>query len=125
MVSVKGAIVGFFSGVLFVLAWVVFIDGQVVSHDKFPPNHLIPTLFATLAAIMVNMVSINYINNKVKVWLFVWFTVHCVCIGVTSYILATDYSPEDNYAGIALFLQTIIMLLAGILFFIGRKKELN
>lgn len=122
MITIKGALIGFFSGVLFVFAWIIFVDGQITSHDKFPPTHLIPTLISTFATIMVNLVSINHINNKVKVWLFIWFVVQCVCIGVSSFILATDYSPEDNYAGIALFLQTVIMMFAGLLFFVGRKS---
>ena len=121
----KIALVGFFSGVLFVLSWIIFLDGQVTSHDAFPPTHILTPLICTLATIMVNLVSPNHINNKVKVWLFIWFTIQCVCIGVSSFVLATDYSPEDNYAGVTLLLQNAIVMFAGLVFFIGRKNSIE
>ena len=125
MITIKSALIGFFTGCLLTIAWVIFIDGQITSHDRFPPLHIIPPLFAMIAAVMVNLVSINDINSSIiiKVWLFVWFTIQSLCIGSSIYILSTNYPPDDNYAGVTILIQTILVMFASFIFFIGRKKE--
>jgi len=125
MISLKGALVGCFTGILLALAWVIFIDGQVHSHDRFPPLHILPPLFATVGAIMMNMVSIHTVseteNTKAKVWLFFWVTVETICIGSAIFILSTQYPIDDNYAGVSIMLNTVFTMFAAFLFFIGRK----
>lgn len=124
MISLKGALVGCFTGVFLALAWVIFIDGQIHSHDAFPGTHILPPLFATLSAVMMNLVYVGHVeeNTKVKVWLFFWITVECVCIGASIFILSTEYPIEDNYAGVSLMLNTIFVTFAGFLFFVGRSQ---
>ena len=125
MISLQSALVGFFSGVLVTLSWVFFIDGQLSSHDKLAGTHLLPCLFATIAAIAVNLVSINDVSGDrviVKAWLFFWVTVQCICIGAAIFILSVEYPVFDNYPGIAIMIQTILCMLSAFLFFIGKKR---
>jgi len=122
MISIKGILIGFFSGVILTLGWVIFIDGQITSHDKFPPTHILPPLFSTFAAVCINLVSINDISEKlqVKIWLFVWVTTQCICVGKSIFILSTEYPIDSNYAGLVILLQTLLCMVATFLFFIGR-----
>ncbi len=123
MISIRVALVGFFSGILFGLAWVIYIYGQTVTADKFVPITIWPALIAMVATIMINLADVNQIANftVVKVWLFLWFTVHALCVGWGIYIVTVVYTPEDNLGGILVLMQTVIMLMAGLLFFLGRK----
>lgn len=122
MISIKGILIGFFSGVILTLGWVIFIDGQITSHDKFTPTHILPPLFSTFAAVCINLVSINDISEKlqVKIWLFVWVTTQCICVGTSIFILSTEYPIDSNYAGLVILLQTLLCMVATFLFFIGR-----
>jgi len=115
--------VGFFSGGLFALAWILFIDGQTQSYDPFVGTYIVPPLLTTVGAIMLNFVSVNQVSKsrEVKIWIFCWITVLFIAIGGAIYILTVDYPPDDNYAGITILLQTIVMTMAGLVFFIGRK----
>lgn len=123
MISLRAALVGFFSGVLFTLAWILFIDGQTQSYDPFVGTYIIPPLLATMGAIFLNFVSVQGLakNKQVKVWVFFWMTILFISIGGAIYILTVDYPPDDNYAGVTILLQTIVMTMAGILFFVGRQ----
>jgi hypothetical protein len=123
MISVRVALVGFFSGILFALAWVIFIDGQTTSSDGFIATNIIPCLLCTLATILINIVNVSQVssNTTAQIWLFIWYTVQTICIGWSIYIIVVVYTPEDNYGGITVFLQTITMTMAGLLFFLGRK----
>jgi NADH:ubiquinone oxidoreductase subunit K len=125
MISLQSALVGFFSGVILTLSWVFFVDGQITSHDRFTGTHILPSIFATLAAVCVNLISVNDVTGErviVKVWLFFWVTVQCICIGAAIFILSTEYPLTDNYPGIAIMIQTILCMIAAFLFFIGRKR---
>lgn len=123
MISLKGALVGCFTGIFLAFSWVIFIDGQIHSHDRFPPLHILPPLFATLGAVMMNLVAIQTISesDKAKVWLFFWVTVQTICVGSAIFILSTQYPIDDNYPGLSIMLNTIFTMFAGFLFFIGRK----
>lgn len=124
MITIKHALVGFFSGTLLTLSWVLFIDGHVTSNDRFPGTHVLPPLFATVSAVALNLVSINdLIRLAPRVWLFFWITAQCTCIGAAIFILSTEYPPNDNYTGIAIMLQTVLCMMASFIFFVGRKRS--
>jgi hypothetical protein len=124
MISLKGALVGLFTGIFLALAWVLFIDGQIHSPDAFPPLHILPPLFATIGAVMMNLVTVEIATNdtRAKVWLFFWVTVQTICVGSAIFILSTEYPIDDNYPGLAIMLNTIFIMFGGFLFFIGRAK---
>ncbi len=121
MPTLRSILVGFSSGVFLTISWVLFIDGQL--GRKFIGTHILPPLFATLAAICINLVSVHDVAEsiKVKVWLFIWVTCQCICVGSAIFILSTDYPIDDNYAGLVILLQAIICMVASFVFFIGRK----
>lgn len=122
MITIKGLLIGFFTGVLLTVGWVIFIDGQITTHDAFPATHVIAPILTTFSAVMINLVSKEQVEEKtpVKVWLFFWFTGQAVCIGAAIFILSTQYPAQSNYPGVTLLLQTIITLFATLLFFLGK-----
>lgn len=124
MLPLRATLVGFFSGVLLAVSWVLFLDGQLASHDAFPPTHILPPLFATIAAVCVNLVSVNDVadNTLVKLWLFFWVTTMFICIGSSIFILSTEYPVDSNYPGVVILLHTILCMMAGFLFFVGRRR---
>ncbi len=123
MISIKGALVGLFTGLFLALAWVIFIDGQIHSPDRFPPLHILPPLFVTLAAIMMNLVTVESVTEDIraKVWLFFWVTIQTICVGSAIFILSTEYPINDNYPGLSIMLNTVFIMFAAFLFFIGRN----
>lgn len=121
----KDLFVGLFTGIFFAVGWVLFIDAQINSLDAFDGKHVIPCLLATAAAIAMNLVSISRVKEsmEVKLWLFFWFTVSCVSIGLSIWFLARDYAPPiPPYPGISILLQSVFTLIAGFLYFAARKK---
>lgn len=124
MISVRALCVGLLSGIILGVGWFVFIDAQVNTLDSFPGTHILPPLGVTIVVIMTNLVSISKVadNTHVKVWLFIWFTIGCICVGTSIWILIREYPPPLNpYPGIGILVQTILSLFAGFIFFIGRK----
>lgn len=114
----------FFTGALVASGWWVFVDGAVTAPDAFPWGHIGPG-FATMVAILaINLVSPTRIQEaSVKLWLFLWFTVAMVCVGVAVWITSVQYPPEYNWPGVTLILQTIFIFTGGVLFFIGRVNN--
>ena len=123
MIPLRALLIGLFSGILIGLSWLVFIDGQLASHDKLQGTHIVPCIFATLLAVCLNLVSIEQVSksNWVKAWVFACVTGLVLCIGASIFILDTEYPPDASYPGIAIMLQTILSFLAAFLFFVGRK----
>lgn len=125
MITLKNIFIGFATGIILTLGWFIFIDGQITSYDAFPALHILPPLFATFAAILVNFATLEQLNEKaiVKVWTFFWFTVQAVCIGSAIFILSTEYPMDANYPGIALMISCVLIMFATILFFIGKSDK--
>jgi len=126
MITIKLAIIGFTTGILLSISWIIFIDGQTQSPDRFQGTHIIPSLIATLAAILLNFATVEHTITKLaaKIWVFICLTANTICIGAAIYILITAYPPYgNNYPGVCILLQTVIVMLAGLLFFVGRKNE--
>jgi lysylphosphatidylglycerol synthetase-like protein (DUF2156 family) len=122
MISTQSALVGFFTGVILTLAWVIFTDGQLQSNDRFIAINVIPPILATLSGIMINIVSFSNNNVSVKVWIFCWFTLQVVCVGWSIFIITTVYTPEDNYPGVTILLQTTLTTMASLIFFLGHQN---
>jgi len=125
MITLKNILIGFSTGIILTLGWFVFIDGQITSHDVFPALHVLPPLFSTLAGILVNLATLEQLNEKtpVKVWTFFWFTVQAVCIGSAIFILSTEYPIDANYPGIALMVSCVLIMFGSILFFVGKSDK--
>jgi hypothetical protein len=124
MVAIRGAVIGFFTGLLLAGGWWVFIDAQINTTVAFPTMHIIPPLLCTIAGIMINLVSIQQVNSgtAIKVWLFAWLTIICISIGWAVFVTVREYPPTSaNYPGVAIILQTIMVSFAALLLFAGRK----
>jgi hypothetical protein len=113
-------VIGAVTGIIFALSWIIFIDGQIMS-SKFVGTHLIPCLIATAGAVAMNFASIKDVQTKTaaKVWMFVCVTVMTICIGAAVFIVTEDSTQYP------VLLQTILMMFASFLFFIGRADRLE
>jgi hypothetical protein len=125
MVRLQSILTGVFTGILFTVSWVIFIDAQIMSHDSFPPTHILPPLFASIGAVCINMVTLKKVSEHLaaKVWVFIWLTDQMLCVGAAIFILTTDYAVTDNYAGVAILLQTILCMMSSFIFFAGKSKS--
>ena len=86
-----------------------------------------PKSLKELASVMKNpLVKERMSNIGVRfVILVTGYTIERDFIGAGIYIVAVVYPPDDNIAGISLLVQTIVMTLAGFLFFVGRKNFID
>jgi len=124
--ELKNIFVGLFTGILFTTGWVLFIDAQINTLDAFDGVHIIPCILSSVAAIAINMVALSRITEsiEVKLWLFFWFTVGCVAVGLGIWFLARDYAPPiPPYPGVSIVLQTVFAIFSGVLYFIARKPS--
>lgn len=124
MPSTQTIIISTLTGALIAGGWWFFIDGAVHAPDAFPWFHIAPAFGIMLSMFMVNLVSPNRMERpSVKLWLFLWFTLGMVCIGVAIWITTVEYPPQYNWPGVTIILQTILVFTAGILFFVGRIQQ--
>ena len=123
MVNFQTVAVSVATGALLAIGLWVFADGVIMSPDAFPWAHIIPVFLSLTSAFCINLMSPNQVeeSSPVKVWLFFWFTVSMVCVGVGVWVTTNEYPAGDNWPGVAIIIQTMITLIACIVFFIGRK----
>ena len=123
----KLVVAAVFVGALFAGGWWAFIDGAVVAPDAFPWMHIVPALLSSVAVIMLNLVDpADDGDNQVlvRVWIFIWFTVACCAVGGAIWITTTEYPPNinDNWPGVSIIVQTILVFLAGLVLFVARLR---
>jgi peptidoglycan biosynthesis protein MviN/MurJ (putative lipid II flippase) len=130
MVSLRGVLVGIFTGAFLAGGWWAFVDGAVFGPDVgFPMVHLLPAIGITLSMVLLNFVTVNQLveadNAAIKVWVFFWLTLACVCIGGAVWITAREYPAGENWPGVSIIIQTVLVFFAGILFFAGKRPFYN
>ena len=88
MITLRGLLIGLFTGIAVGAGWIVFIDAQINTPDAFPKVHILPVLGVTLCIVMMNLVSVSQVgsNTHVKVWLFIWVTIGFMCVGSALWI---------------------------------------
>lgn len=124
--ELKNLFIGLFTGILFAGGWAVFIDAQINSLDAFNAVHIVPPICATVAAIAINLVAIERVSDsiEVKLWLFFWFTISCVAMGLSIWFLARDYAPPiPPYPGVSILLQCVFTIMAGFLYFAAKSND--
>lgn len=129
MVGLRPILVSLFSGMLLGGAWWAFLDGVVYAPDAFPWIHILPPLGATIAFVCINLATLEDLQQKtvVKIWMFVWLTVACISVGGGIWITAVEYPPDiaSNWPGVAIIVHAVLVLFAALLFFIGRSTLLG
>eukprot|EP00992_Anisonema_acinus_P006183 TRINITY_DN19956_c0_g1_i1.p1 TRINITY_DN19956_c0_g1~~TRINITY_DN19956_c0_g1_i1.p1 ORF type:complete len:157 (-),score=45.91 TRINITY_DN19956_c0_g1_i1:74-493(-) len=134
------ALTSYISGALFAAAWWLFVDGWVVySKDNsgagFDFVMWLPGLLGTLGFVMINMTTPSDLSNSsavdfdrnpntTKICFFFSVLVAFISIIAAIWILA-DKSMGKGWPGIALILQSILLLGSGLAFWFGRgpKKD--
>ena len=125
----KGILLSLLSGIIFAAAWWLLIDGIIHSDHTFTFAYSLPAIFCTLAGIGINMVHREHItdmdgmfNNgaaeKTRAWIFIMVTISFVCIGGSIWVLVNHYNGGD-WPGVALLLNTMLVLFSAVLFFVG------
>ena len=133
-------------GAIFSIAWWIFIDGVVFGQtvgesEPFKWYYVFPGLGATVSLILLNFVNVKdalarvetdqdaYDNDEatvsstrrtlVRAWLFIWLTGLFLCIAGGIWIMAAHY--PDNWSGVAILIQPIIIAAsAGLLLYVRK-----
>jgi len=140
------------AGLLFGAAWWMWIDAHVHTmaylkhNNKDDPTpsilfyYYLPGIFSTLGLIMANIVNLESLNSytifwdesieaKVKVWLFVAFSISFGAIAAAIYIMVQIYLPPHNsgsqWPGIALTVQNLLLLISSFVLFWSRSERLK
>lgn len=124
MISLRAFGAAVISGLLFVSGWIVFVDAQLNTLDKFSGVHVLPPLGVTLTFVFVNMVSPSRVatNKAVKTWLLLCFTLCCVCVGSSIWIVIREYPPPvPPWPGVSILVQNVCVMVSTVIFFVFRK----
>jgi len=128
------------AGILFGIGWWILIDGMVSGKQpkeqvQIPFSYYIPAIGATLALIMLNLVSLDSLNedsfgdnnvaSKVRIWLFLGFAFSFGCIAGGITIMADKFPDEVSgwsWTGIAILLQPILVFISALILLFARKS---
>eukprot|EP01113_Clastostelium_recurvatum_P046919 TRINITY_DN828_c0_g2_i1.p1 TRINITY_DN828_c0_g2~~TRINITY_DN828_c0_g2_i1.p1 ORF type:complete len:161 (+),score=39.23 TRINITY_DN828_c0_g2_i1:26-484(+) len=124
------------AGILFGVAWLIFIDGVVYqAHFSFSPSvtfpMYLPGIVGTIGLVMANIVKVESLSattflfndgmsGKIRAWLLVSFVVSFGAIAAAIWIMIGVFMPPNNrdpnteWPGIAMVIQTSIMFLSSI-----------
>ena len=134
-------------GAIFSVAWWVFIDGvvfgqQIGDAEVFEWYYVFPGLGATLSLVLLNFVNLKDAlaqvdegggdgfgsdevtvsstrRTLVRAWLFIWLTGLFLCIAGGIWIMAAHF--PDNWSGVAILIQPIIIAAsAGLLLYVRK-----
>jgi len=131
----------YLSGVLFAIAWWLWIDGHAFSntferpdtHSAVTFGHYVPGIVSTLALVMVNVVSwkdlggFNWgfsedaVQTRVRVWLFLSLVIAFGGIigaiwSAVEHWFNMNPKPDHEWPGIALILQNVLIFVSSMLY---------
>jgi len=127
------------AGILFALAWFMFVDGCVLANEnegivhQFQWYYVLPGLLGSLALIMMNSVSLNTNSDdfddeetvtyatKIRFWFFLAFTISFCCVAGGVWIFVEQY--RSNWIGVAILLNPLLILASAILLLIIRTAS--
>ncbi|KAJ9460219.1 Transmembrane protein 50-like protein [Diplonema papillatum] len=137
----KRLLLAFASGVIFAAGWVLFVDGEVMSKragsESYTFKEWAPGLVATIAFVLMNCVtpialsaSNAFYDEKDtmmnKAWFFFSVLVMFTALTIAVVFMVTTYGSKSGSAqwpGTALLLQTVLVCIAAIVFFLSRGKK--
>mmetsp|Transcript_51354 Transcript_51354/g.128884 ORF Transcript_51354/g.128884 Transcript_51354/m.128884 type:complete len:146 (-) Transcript_51354:139-576(-) len=129
------------AGCIAAVAWWIFIDGAAygINVDKATSKmewyYFLPGIISTVGLILMNIVNLKDAiededdwegsgsrTSRVRVWLFITFTILFCCVGGGIWIMAAHF--PDNWTGVAILLQPILLMFsATFLLFVRRFGE--
>lgn len=143
MYATKNQFICIIVGVIFGVAWWIFIDGvwynQHVSHySKFYGYETLPGIGATIAFVLLNLIDLKYViwsNNDngfgdtrlnvsngfvilIQFWFYLWSAVLVMCNGGSLWIFIVYYT--HSWTGVSMFLQTFFIMVDAYLYLILR-----
>eukprot|EP00039_Didymoeca_costata_P018457 m.333529 g.333529 ORF g.333529 m.333529 type:complete len:160 (+) comp17166_c0_seq1:171-650(+) len=124
-----------FAGVMFAIGWWFIIDASIV--DSVIPAHHTVGVFSTVGLVMVNSVSPQMLEGDVytdgkcgsggaKVTLIFGLMMSFGCLIAGIWLMAQEYiekSQGNEYAGVCLMLQNLMIFLSSMMFKFGRTEE--
>lgn len=123
-------------GIIFGVAWWIFIDGvwynQHISHYAFFFGYeTMPGIGATIAFVMINLIELKYVIGKnteettsrgcsilIQIWFYWWLTILVICNGGSLWIFIKNY--RHSWTGAALFIQTFLIMIDALLLLVVR-----
>ncbi|EGG14459.1 transmembrane protein [Cavenderia fasciculata] len=138
-----------FSGILFGVAWFLWIDGHVYENTRnaatpgFGPSiqwvYYLPGIFSTVGLVMANIIKLDGLNSssflgddsyvtKIRIWLFVSFAINFGCIAGSVWIMAATFMPPHvnsnaEWPGIALTLQNVLIFLSSLTLMYSKSRN--
>jgi len=140
----------YIAGIMFAVGWFLWIDAHVYlieyvkkeNADDVTPSitfaYYIPALVTTLGLIMTNVINLETLNpyswlfdehigGRVKAWLFLSFFISFGGLVAAIWIMAAIFMPPhnqgDQWPGIALCLQNLLILLSSLLLLATRSER--
>lgn len=126
-------IVASLSGLLLGGGWWVFVDGVIHYHNHphlnttsttkqklpLPSNQVVPGLLATLSMILMNTISVSQVSRlwEGRLWLFATLTIGLLGFSLSVWILTQHFGGQE-WPGVSLVVQTLLLLMGGVLYFL-------
>ncbi|CAH1227214.1 transmembrane protein 50B-like isoform X2 [Branchiostoma lanceolatum] len=140
----RNAIASISAGMLFFAGWWVIIDAAIQYPEQDKLHHAYHTcgVISTLAMFMINAVSNAQVRGDTystgcmgqtgaRVWMFIGFLLAFGSLIGASWILIGGYvvnpsalHKQNQYAGVAVFLQNALIFFSAIVFKFGRTEDL-
>eukprot|EP00755_Sulcionema_specki_P021865 Sspe_Gene.75131::Locus_46948_Transcript_1_1_Confidence_1.000_Length_638::g.75131::m.75131 len=131
------------SGVLFGAAWLFFVDGYVIGRqdgNEYEGREWAPGLVGFVAFFMTNLITPQHLQtgsgldleenqvNMNKAWFFFSVLVSFTSVILSIWMMIENFSGgsgKKGYPGIALLLQTLLLMMSSAVFFWarGQKKD--
>ncbi|KAL6077661.1 hypothetical protein QOT17_002129 [Balamuthia mandrillaris] len=130
-----------FAGILFAIGWALWLDAALISNRlegyHAPPWWFyLPGPFATVILLLMNMVSLNdlrpssllssEVSGRVKVWLFFVAFLVFGCLTMALWMSIDEYkgyTDKSVWPGVALVLQSVIILISSLLLMVARAQN--
>ena len=127
MLTAREILCALVAGILVGGGWWAFMDGVFYAPDVMPWIHILPPVGATVGFIALNVITLDVMtaHAAARVWAFASLTLLGVSIGGAIWITTSEYPADDNWPGVAIIVQALLLLVGAILFFIGRSTHLG
>eukprot|EP01104_Vermistella_antarctica_P020543 TRINITY_DN8829_c0_g1_i1.p1 TRINITY_DN8829_c0_g1~~TRINITY_DN8829_c0_g1_i1.p1 ORF type:complete len:144 (+),score=23.81 TRINITY_DN8829_c0_g1_i1:178-609(+) len=134
--AIKREVFSIGSGILFGLGWWILVDGAVYSTFKqdfgIEWYLYMPAVVATLALMMINVVSLEDmsasslfsegVEKTVRVWLFFSFTVAFgACAAMLVFVALSLF--DSTYAAVTFCVQPIVVFISALFLLYSRKTS--